>query len=511
MVLETDQLKAYRIGRQGEYSEAEFFFKARADLTTISIGLGFKYTSCDSNELAQILMLRFCDKYLSQLSSKDLILSINLAIDIIIDVIKNHQNEKLFWDTMVSGTRVLKLLYLKKIVCTNKNNYNIDEIKLLKLNEIIELHCDKMSTIIFPSNNHGLQGLHSLVALAHHNYGKVSKEHAIDNLLSIFSTMFNKEGFYLENSAEYHFYAVQMIKDFNSAGWYNNTNLMSFKRDAEQFYPHLFAAHNKVFAFGDTDRELIKNQVDREEIEYTPRPENEVVIKTDTGLAISRQNIHGKVSSLLMTNAFHSKMHNHHDYLSFEWFYDDEWIIIDAGKYTYDNIPEKEWFLSELAHNTINLREIGHNYIRSRKIVNGQQVVNGNILSSTILDDKFTIKRDIYHNANSVSIYDELFINTPNKKNLISSLNISPIFKSCSVVNDNEITFTSDKLILTLHSDSKIEVFNGSKEPFSGWHAPKYKNLQQNYQVKMLIPLNKNICKPSYTITLNTLDELNRK
>lgn len=508
MALETDQLKAYRIGRQGEYSSTEFFFKARADLTKIGIGLNFKYVGSDSNELAQILMLRFCDKYLSQLLNKDPILSLNLAIEIIADVINNHQNEKLFWDTMVSGTRVLKLLYLKNIVCANNNNFDIDEIKLLKLNEIIEFHCEKMSMIIFPSNNHGLQGLHSLVALAHHNYGKVSKKDAVDNLLSIFSSMFNKEGFYLENSAEYHFYAVQMINDFNSAGWYDNTNLMSFKRGAEEFYPHLFAAHNKVFAFGDTDRELIKNQVDREEIEYTPRPDNEVVVKRDTGLAISRQYSHGKVSSLLMTNAFHSKMHNHHDYLSFEWFYDDEWIIIDAGKYTYDNIPEKEWFLSELAHNTINLREIGHNYIRSRKIVNGQQLVDCNILSSTILDDKFTIKRDLYHNANSISICDELFINIVSRKNLTSSLNISPIFKSCRIVNDNEIIFTSDKLILTLHSDNKIEVFNGSKEPFSGWHAPKYKDLQPNYQVKMLISLNKNICKSSYTITL---DELNRK
>lgn len=203
-------LKAFRIGDQGSYTSSGFIFKARADANEILIDHTWKYDKsiqADINQYAQILMLRFCDSYLSNLPTSSDILPLNKGLEIIIHIDISNQNSELAWDPMMASTRVLKYLYLQEYILKDSNCSDVAtflEIKN-KINSRINFHVEKFKSIKIPNNNHGLQGLHALVALSKYNYSHQSIDNAIYNLANVFKNKFNCEGFYEENSSEYHF------------------------------------------------------------------------------------------------------------------------------------------------------------------------------------------------------------------------------------------------------------------------------------------------------------------
>lgn len=497
-------IKTYRIGNQGEYYSDHFQFKARSDLNKIIIDDSFFYNKNDANELAQILMLRFSDSYLRDLPKSHNTLDLNKALTTIIHITESLSHHKLYWDTMVCGARVLKLLYIQQAIgnsCALKDE--VDIALRDKIESIIKQHYLAMREISYPSNNHGLQGLHALVALSINNYGNNELHANIKNVADVFENMFNKDGFYLENSSEYHFYAIQMLEEFNSSNWYSDSKLNSILTNSKQIIPLLFADKENVFAFGDTDRDLIRRQVQRGLISNHDDYIEELISKPETGICVSRLGSLKSVDSLMMTNLYHKKMHNHHDYLSFEWFCNGDWVIIDTGKYTYDNTLEKQWFLSELAHNTINLISAGHNYEKSNKLVNAHKIGDTHILSGFIIDEKLSAIRTLEHSYNCLTISDRLFIcNNRNKNPLISSLSLSPKFIDFKQDDDNNLTFFSEDITLSLSSNNSVNVYHGSLEPFAGWHAPKYKSLRKNFQVRANLPNTTNIINSSFTLKI---------
>lgn len=488
MSMQKNILKAFRIGDQGSYTSSGFIFKARADANEILIDRTWKYDKSihDINQYAQILMLRFCDSYLSNLPTSSDILPLNKGLEIILNIDISNQNSELAWDPMMASTRVLKYLYLQEHILNDSNCGDVDTFLDIKnkINSRINFHVEKFKSIKIPNNNHGLQGLHALVALSMYNYSHQSIDSAIYNLANVFKNKFNCEGFYEENSSEYHFYGVQLIDSFNSLGWYNNTALNELHDLAISNYNDLFATKGEVFSFGDTDRHLIKRQVQKNVIPYIEEEPNRMEIKNITGYALSKLNDNVENSSLMLVNHFHCNTHNHHDYMSFEWFCANSWIIIDPGKYSYDDTSISKWFYSDTAHNTIQLSRLGHNPQQSKKNINGYDFLNHRVLVAKIADKNFNASRTIIHMPYRVCIIDDIENNLDITQSTASCLLIGYDFKEIKVISEFELEFSSEHLRLTVCSNTPLKSYYGSHEPFRGWYSPRYRNLEPCWQIE---------------------------
>ena len=70
------------------------------------------------------------------------------------------------------------------------------------------------------------------------------------------------------------------------------------------------------------------------------------------------QPIESQRAMLIFTGMCYSRVHKHVDDLSFELFENGRMILVDAGKYSYEQDDIREYVVSALAHNTIALEEV---------------------------------------------------------------------------------------------------------------------------------------------------------
>ncbi len=460
---------AFRIGKQGRVSEGQFKFKARSDCHELSIKQDYQHNdSSDQNQLAQILMFRFLDGYLRSFNLEKSI-SLSSCVEIMLSVDHAHENHKISWDPMVSGTRLLKYLYVKCVLADD-----IDKNLLKRLSDRINYTINRLSSIKYHNSNHYLQGLHALVAASVLEDRK-DLEHFRDLAVSMFCELFNEEGFYKENSSEYHFYAINMIKDFDSCDWYRSDQLNDILEKADGFSPLLFASVGEIFAFGDTDRDLIRRQVNRGVIDLGDFENVRINVRPETGIVRSSSDNKYWASELMLVNFYHGHSHNHHDYCAFEWFVNGNWILLDPGKFSYNQSKKSEYFYKDKSHNTINLSSFGHDFKKSLKYVDGNECFGFNRVEAKILDENFMFSRLLDHGPNHITIRDSLvFQKAVRKSKVISSFNISPDFYEVEQGSDKELLFISKKFKLRVSSDVKLNFLSGNESPYIGWISEKY-------------------------------------
>ncbi|TNH16621.1 heparinase II/III family protein [Halomonas sp. BL6] len=460
---------AFRIGKQGSVFDECFKFKARADCQELIINKDYRCDDIgDQNQLAQILMFRFLDSYLRNFKYEKNV-SATSCLEIMLSIDHAHENHKISWDPMVSGTRLLKYLYFKYVVSDF-----VGEDLLEKLNARINYTIDRLVKIKYHNSNHYLQGLHALVA-ASVLEGRSDLEYFRDLAVSMFCDLFNEEGFYKENSAEYHFYAISMIKDFDSCGWYASDQLSDLLVKAERFNHILFARVGEVFAFGDTDRDLVKRQVSKGVIKIGDYDSGKLNVKPITGIVRSRTADDRYSSELMLVNFYHGQSHNHHDYCAFEWFVNDGWVLLDPGKFSYSKSEKSEYFYKDKSHNTVNFSSFGHDYKNSLKYVGGEDNVAFNKVIGGIADEKFVFRRELKHGPNYIDLKDTLIFQKASRKSkIISSFNVSPHYSEVERVSNNELLFSSEKTKFRISSNKRLSVLFGNENPCFGWVSEKY-------------------------------------
>lgn len=214
--------------------------------------------------------------------------------------------------------------------------------------------------------------------------------------------------------------------------------------------------------------------------------------------------------------------HGHADCLSFTLSIAGERILIDPGTYSYhDNPVWRDYFRGTRAHNTVvvddkDQSEIGGPFmwltkarptIEEFEIIDDKQRIKASHDGYTRLDDPVTHCRELtyYADLNELVVVDEIEAIRPH---LIRRFwHFGPGCKLRKVSEDQVEVLTSKvRMHCKLHSDSRLEIFEGSTEPRAGWISPRFGEIMATPTLRITNNLNGS-AKLRMTINWRFLEE----
>jgi hypothetical protein len=498
--MENNLFSAFRIGQQGGVLENSFIFKARKDCQPILVNSTFEFSDIknDSNLLIQIGMMRYANSWLRQIfrNAKESTGKIDSdLIELILDIDEKFDSEKLSLDPMACGERLLKLVFLYFEVIS-KNDILIPDSSLQRILKLRKKLIEQLLKTIGPANNHSLQGAHALFAEALYSNNSELARDALACIESILKRIVGSDGFWLENSAEYHLYGIQLLGQMNGVGWYKDTKLQKIHTMLLKNSQLIFANnHGDAFAFGDTDRALIKRQVEKGVFSVPPLKKDSNSIDFSDGILTSRLHKQGFISSICATNFYHSPFHKHDDELSFEWFYSDRFIVLDPGKLTYQNGVERSYAISGKAHNAIDLSDLNHYSKTSHKRIFGECDFEGeHHIWMSIDQNNFSVSREIRHKPQEVIIQDHIYLSANHGLEILTAqINIHPTFSESQVHFNEQVLVDNNGSVLKITSSSSRSIHKKSKTPFLGWYANSYQEIEGCNLIVFEIPVKNRI------------------
>ncbi|WP_409295033.1 alginate lyase family protein [Peribacillus sp. SCS-26] len=382
---------------------------------------------------------------------------------------------------------------------------------------LAEIHCRKLADPKFymEKHNHGFdQDIALFIASQIFNGLPNAKEWsslAIQRMRKQLKHLFAEDGSYREHSPGYGYLFLNRIKKFME--FLKNTR-NEFYRELEQivekhieFLAYICQPDGRIPNIGDSQPQLINiNKLSNSSMEVLDSikfvaskgkegvpPEHLNKIFPDGGYAAFRNTwkYTSRTVQLVFLASFHSRVHKHHDDLSFTLFAHGIPLLIDAGKYNYNySSKERQYVVSSRAHNSV--------------VVDGSNtdISRGNIEKSGITD--YFISEEVsfvcgvhflypgvihqrsivfLNKMNQVFIFDNLQGNKDHSFeqifNLSSALNCSHEGKGIYLGSLNGKTVISIQSLL----DRQHNVFFGSKEPMAGWNSVAYAKVNPNNQV----------------------------
>lgn len=464
-------LKDLLITNEGKYNSHGFVFFVRGKRIEICEK---KIPITEESILHKILMGRFIGSYLYDFPVSSTIIAPEKVINILCFQYTDFKNHRLLNEPFTCGQLALSCIALYSIL--NMHKYDIKS--LTNLTALIDSLINTLKNIPKKNNNHYLRGLYSLLLCC--DYGWLTDRDKYVNLtIDIFKTMFTSDGFFKENSSEYHLYACKLLQLFISTGHFASTILEDLYTKAESFSKNLFCNKHIGFLFGDSQQTSLKSYALRY---YAPKKDG-VNIYPEAGIAFS--SLADGTDYLCFINCHHNNgAHGHNDFLSFEWFIDNKSIIIDPSFYKIYDIKNADtfYFRTSSAHNTIDTDKLGHDSSNSKKTILGYRMTSDlSKLEGEIIDKNFTFKRVITHRSSHLSINDELASN--NVKVFYSQLMLSPIFKFLYSTKHCLFFIDTEYNLIKIESSLRKQIYYGSKEPIFGWYAETYDTRKPTNQI----------------------------
>jgi len=282
------------------------------------------------------------------------------------------------WDDHSAANRLTTLIYFWDLYRTSNV---FDEVFAQKFHHILYLHgsytADKNNYL--ENHNHGIFQDRALLQLSllfpsipESSYWYVL---AMNRLYSQIDFGVTESGFHKEHSPSYHFLVLQMfaeIYQFLLHYGEDNTRLYQTVYSMEGSYVLMTKENGKVPMLGDSVETNIYGY------KYEPihpwmkfvltrgvegeEPTHGCVAIEDAKVAIIQTSLHENESYyLMMTGAFHSRVHKHADDLSFVLSLNNEDIFVDSGKYNFDEKdPYRMYMRSSFAHNTVSIEGLAY-------------------------------------------------------------------------------------------------------------------------------------------------------
>ncbi len=320
-----------------------------------------------------------------------------LAYDLIADwtrfsLVEGQPNE-FNWYDIAAGQRAMKLAYMIDRAYQGKLNLSDDERALLLA--VGHLHVERLLDPSFINpGNHGTFQIHGLAALCRtvpsYRLCQNADGYIAEQMEALVRGQFGAEAVHMEHSAEYHFFMHKVFDRLFSTGWYDDLevtkSLLERVIDNKKW---LIFPDGQVVRHGDTDQreeplpaDLIATSP-KACISPTSYDPDCFILKTfpETGYATVRSmwNTDASVASMLfMMGSYHSHAHKQPDHLSIELFERGMPIIVDAGKFAYDETnPRRAYMKSTRAHNTVEID--GSDYARSKREAVGSMMESASV------------------------------------------------------------------------------------------------------------------------------------
>lgn len=405
------------------------------------------------------------------------------------DIVTTRMPESYAWYDMSVGFRALVIAFFIDRISHFKVNLlptEVSSIAKIAFKHIAHLRNDE----VFSLNNHGMfqiQGLMSLIQLLGKENYETEYKHALNKMEALVFTQFDSKGIHLEHSPHYHFYALTTFDNVVRSGWY----------DSKETIPEIVSlAHgkkkwivdplNRPACIGDsilTEQKGISfERGDEDDYKEVQKGDKRYVISdfNASGYAIVRSEWGAAAADstyLFFMGMYHSKVHKHRDCLSLEWFDQGEKILCDSGKYGYKSDKYRHHFLSNKAHNTVEIE--GFDILKIKPY-------GSSIVESGYQNEIFHIKGELNYPA---IIYSRNVFLNPGKWLIISDVlkfkrarNAIQWFHlnlDCELVSakKNRLTFRragSKKLIVhCLSPDVECELHIGDEQEMQGFISQK--------------------------------------
>ncbi|WP_409299340.1 alginate lyase family protein [Peribacillus sp. SCS-26] len=383
---------------------------------------------------------------------------------------------------------------------------------------LADIHCSKLADSKFyrQNHNHGFdQDIALYVASQIFNGLPEANEWsslAIHRIRKQLKHLFAEDGSYREHSPSYGVQLLSRIFKFMEFLKHTENQLNSdLERIVEKhivFLSHICQPDGRIPNIGDSQPQLINleklvansSMKMPDSIKYAGSkgkdgaPKKQLnKIFPDGGYAVFRNNwkFTSRTVQLVFLASFHSRIHKHHDDLSFTLFAHGIPLLIDAGKYNYNySSKERQYVVSSRAHNSV--------------IVDGSNtdISRGNIEKSGITD--YFISEEVsfvcgvhflypgvihercivfLSKMNQVFIFDNL---RGKKEHTFEQIfNLSSFLKCSYEGNGMYSGMRNGKKLISIQSllNNKHHTFFGSKEPMAGWNSLSYSKVSPNYQV----------------------------
>ena len=354
----------------------------RTDLARVSMALPFDWAMdpfTDSNWKYQVHAWRMLDAYLLTLRQPEgLTRNFSRVVAIMTDWAQFNitgPGAEYTWHDMGTGMRALKLAYIIKTA----EIYGLElEITPLWHQMLAEHFAHLTNPAELSGGNHGMFQLTGLKALAwalpawpdvqaYHDYAE-------DKMLPLLHSQLGEHGVHTENSPDYHFFGLKTVSVILDSPWWQDTHspaLHDLVRLAKQAqYWFATPAGNCVPVGDSSEKEVL---FDFDGLLDWPHSENGRYVGAmldGYGVVRSLADVPVDQSSYLMVQAgFNHTGHKHSDCLSFVWQENNDYLLIDPGKYSYQKDDVRAYFTSTRAHNAVEID--GKSYSLKRRDIYG--------------------------------------------------------------------------------------------------------------------------------------------
>lgn len=446
-------------------------FQPRSDNTPYKLTLPIDWLEDpfnDRNWMFQLHAWRMLDAYLNRGSKQDLDY-ISKVINDWIDFEKKHTSKWLWYD-MSTGLRALKIcFYLKKCYEVGVD-YQIEDIDYL-LHEHFR-HLSNPEEL--NSGNHGLFQLHGLKSLTYIikscNRGAYDmleiKTYANDKMSKLIVSQLGIHGVHTEDSPDYHFFTHKKITNIVSSPWWSDLdeNILDTLLQGEKAKPWLVFPNNKCVPIGDSSVGATQNNL--KTLEEWPHVKSESYIGAQVdGYAIVRSLSSlplDKSSFLFFQGSFYSQAHKHCDDLSFILQGNGVNLLIDSGKYGYQQDKYRKYFLSTRAHNTIEVD--GKNTTRNQAYAYGSAILE----QPKCINGVWILKGRVEHKVNGY-IHERTLVYKPNFDLYVIDTIINQKVIGSRKVNqwwhfdtEAKVSIKEEKVIVNTSNDMSVEITSKS-------------------------------------------------
>lgn len=473
-------------------------FQPRSDNIPYKLNLPIEWLQDpfnDRNWMFQLHAWRMLDAYLNRGNSQDLYYASQVMNDWV-SFEKDHKSKWLWYD-MSTGLRALKIcFYLKKCY-----EVGVDH-QIQDLDYLLHEHLRHLSNPEeLNPGNHGLFQLHGLKSLSYilTSFGNSAynmsdmKDYANEKMSKLIVSQLGIHGVHTEDSPDYHFFTHRKITNIVDSPWWSDLSkdILRILELGEHAKPWLVFPNNKCVPIGDSAVGAIRKNLSTLDQWPHIQTDNYIGAQVD-GYAVVRSlaSIPLKNSSFLFfQGSFYSQAHKHCDDLSFILQENGIDLLIDSGKYGYQQDKYRKYFLSTRAHNTIEVD--GKSTTRSQKHAYGSAIVD----QPKCINGVWVLKGRANHEINQyiherTIIYkpglDLYVIDTVTNKKIGLPRNISQwwhfetdaevfINENKAIVSNTKNTYMS---ITTESTDKKAsyKFYRGyeSKDQLVGWVSKSY-------------------------------------
>lgn len=362
----------FNVFRARYSSQVSYGFKPRADTKPLRLRVPLNWSMDplkDRNWCFQLHAWRMLEAIWAEFYGRDWRRLKNEVMPWIRDWYAYHirqgRKSEFMWYDMATGLRAQHLALL--IHLQQQALLQLDADEQAEVDELARLHIAKLRDPAFISKgNHGifqLVGLR-LLGIVWTGRPETAGEEAYTSrqMASLIESQFGPQGVHVENSPDYHNFAVAHFGRIRPELFPSIAGLFERKlRQAREVAPWFTLPNGSVAAIGDSEgagQKFVRSCV--ADVQSTGKWGDRMLMRdmSDAGYVSIRTDLDTpphREEMLIIKGQAITTSHIHADHLGFELYTHGRPLFVDSGKYTYNKSKWRNYFTSDHAHNVVGL------------------------------------------------------------------------------------------------------------------------------------------------------------